>query len=166
MRRRAYPYGRYLVKDRQVGELGTELKSFIQDMGFKISKYDPNNEDRGVLVIAVNKKGFELFRQKKPPGKLSMIISGFSLTEPSLKDLDEESQRVGIELYLWPVEEGVLLEVFVLPYMDYFDRTEIYGITESQEEEITDWYLCEHTWEHMMPKMKKQFNLERVHRRG
>ncbi|MFW6142297.1 MAG: hypothetical protein ACOC53_07040 [Candidatus Saliniplasma sp.] len=166
MRRRAYPYGRYMIRDRSVEELGPELKSFIKDIGFYISKYDTSNEGDGVLIVSVNKTVRELLKQKKPPGKLKMILSTFSFTIPSMKDLDEESQRVGMELYLWPVEDGTLLEVFILPYMEHLDRPEIFGLTESEEEEITEWYLCEHTWEHVIPMMKEQFDMEKVHRRG
>ncbi|MFO7990735.1 MAG: hypothetical protein R6U61_00390 [Thermoplasmata archaeon] len=166
MRRRAYPYGRYLVRDRTVGTLGPELKTFIMEKGFHISKYDPENEDKGILIIAVNKSIREMWRMKKPPGKLAMILSGFSLDVPSFKDEDEESQRIGIEMYLWPVEDGTLLEIFILPYMSYIDHTEIYGITESDDEEITNWYLCEHTWEELIPEMTDRFHMEEVHRRG
>jgi len=166
MRRRAYPYGRYLIRGERVEKLGPKFKTFVKDIGFHISKYDTSNEGEGTLIIAVNKTVMELLRQKKPPGKLKMILSTFSFTIPSMKELDEESQRVGMELYLWPVEEGTLLEVFILPYMELLDRPEIFGLTESKEEEITEWYLCEHTWEHMIPLMKEQFDMEEVHRRG
>ncbi|MFW6041106.1 MAG: hypothetical protein ACOC85_04650 [Thermoplasmatota archaeon] len=166
MRRRAYPYGRYLIKDRKVSELNKEFKCFVEDIGFHISKYDTSNEGDGTLIVSVNKTVGEMLKQKKPPGKLKMILSAFSLGVPSLRDLDEESQRVGMEIYLWPVEEGALVEVFILPYMEYLDRPEIYGLTESKSEEITEWYLCEHTWEEVMPMMKKEFDMEMVHRRG
>ncbi len=166
MRRRAYPYGRYLIKERGVKGLGSEFKSFIQEEGFHISKYDTSNEGDGTLIIAVNKTVREILRQKKPPGRLKLILSTFSLKVPSLKDLDEESQRVGLELYLWPVEEGTLVEAFILPYMKLLDRPEIFGLTESEEEEITEWYLCEHIWENLIPRMKEKFDMEKVHRRG
>ena len=166
MRRRAYPYGRYLIKDRNVDELSPEFRAFVNKIGFHISKYDPENEGEGTLIVSVNKTVGEILDQKKPPGKLKMIISAFSLSAPSLKELDQESQRVGMEVYLWPIEEGTLVEVFILPYMEHFDRPEIYGLTEGKDEEITEWYLCEHTWEHVIPKMKKEFDMEKVHRRG
>lgn len=166
MRRRAYPYGRYLIRKNDSTGLGDLLKVFIKEKGFHISKYDPENEGEGILIIGVNKSIREMWRMKKPPGKLAMILSGFSLDVPSFKEEDEGSQRIGIEMYLWPVEEGTLLEVFILPYMSYLDHTEIYGITESGDEEITDWYLCEHTWEELIPEMMDRFHMEEVHRRG
>lgn len=166
MRRRAYPYGRYLIRDRDVEELRSQFKSFVKDIGFHISKYDTENEGDATVIISVNKTIVELLKQKKPPSKLSMILSEFSLSAPSMKDLDEESQRVGMELYLWPVEDGTLLEVFVLPYMEHLDRPEIFGITESVDEEITEMYLCEHTWDQVMRLMKGKFDLEEVHKRG
>ncbi|MFW6375834.1 MAG: hypothetical protein ACOCZJ_01595 [Thermoplasmatota archaeon] len=166
MRRRAYPYGRYIIRNRDVGIVGHELKNYVKELGFHISKFDEENEGEGTLIVAVNKTITEMLRKKKPPGKLKMILSAFSLSAPSLKNLDEESQRIGMELYLWPVEEGVLLEAFILPYMEYLNRPEIFGVTETKDEEITEWYLCEHTWENVIPDMKQRFNMERVHRRG
>ncbi|MFP4051455.1 MAG: hypothetical protein ACLFVB_06915 [Thermoplasmata archaeon] len=166
MRRRAYPYGRYLIRDRDVKVVGHELKNYVKELGFHISKFDEENEGEGTLIVAVNKTITEMLRKKKPPGKLKMILSAFSLSAPSLENLDEESQRIGMELYLWPVEEGVLLEAFILPYMEYLNRPEIFGVTETKDEEITEWYLCEHTWENIIPDMKEKFNMERVHRRG
>jgi hypothetical protein len=80
--------------------------------------------------------------------------------------MDPESQRVGIELYLWPVDEGILLEMFVLPYMEHLNKTEIYGLTETEEEEITDWFLCEQVWENIEPKIVAMFKADPVHRRA
>jgi hypothetical protein len=85
---------------------------------------------------------------------------------PSFRETDLASQRVGVELYLWPVSNGVLLEVFILPYIEHLNRPEIYGITQSKAEEFTDWYLCEHTWEHIMPEIEKKFDLQPVHMRA
>jgi len=166
MRRRAYPYGRYLIKDDDIEGLGLEFRGFIKEHGFHISKYDEDNEGEGVLLVAVNKKVTEQLRQKKPPGRLSMLFRGLSLSIPSFKEMDEGSQRVGVELYLWPIEEGTLLEVFVLPYMSIMDHEEIFHLTESEEEQVTDWYLCEQVWEHIIPEMEEEFDLERVYRRG
>ncbi len=166
MRRRAYPYGRYLIRGNDVDEMGPEFKDFVKGFGFHISKYDPENEGEGTAIIAVNKTIMELLREKKPPGKLKMIFSAFSLGMPSMKDLDEGSQRVGIEIYLWPVEEGTLAEVFMIPYMEHLNRPEIFGLTESRDEEITEWYMCEHAWEEVIPEMKERFDMEKVHRRA
>ncbi len=166
MRRHAYPFGRYLVRDRKVGELSPRLKKFVDGLGFPVVKYDTKNEDKGALIIAVNKKRSDFFRQRKPPGRIEMILSGFSPDTPSFREMDIESQRVGIELYLWPIKEGILLEIFVIPYMELLNRPEIYGLTESREEELTDWYLCEHTWEDVIPRIENEFDLEPVHRRA
>ncbi len=164
MRRRAYPYGRYLIKDKKVTEMGPELKGFIEKLGFSITKHDEKNEGKGTLIIAVNKKIPDLMKQDKPPGNLHVVLSGFKI--PSYRDMDPESQRVGIELYLWPIDEGILMEMFILPYMEHLNKTEIYGITESEEEEITDWFLCEQVWEHIEPKIVTNFNADPVHRRA
>lgn len=166
MRRRAYPYGRYLLADREIQDLGPEMKDHVESLGFPVVKYDPENEGRGTLIVAVNKTVKEFLKQKKPAGRLRMILSGFSVDTPSFRETDIGSQRVGVELYLWPVEEGTLLELFVIPYMKLLNRPEIYGITESKEEEITDWYLCELVWENLVPKMETEFDMESVHRRG
>lgn len=164
MRRLAYPYGRYLLKEKKVIDIGPKLKDITQELGFSIVKYDNKNERVGTLIIGVNKKIGELIKQKKPPAHLLEVLSGFNV--PSFRDMDPESQRVGIELYLWPTDEGVLMEIFVLPYMEHMDKREIYGITETEEEEITDWFLCEQTWEHIEPKIVDKFDAEPVHRRA
>lgn len=164
MQRRGYPFGRYLIKDKKVEDTGPLLGDFVQELGFSIVKYNDKNEGRGTLIVAVNKKIKELLKQKKPSGHLTMILSGFSV--PSFRETDYESQRVGIEMYLWPLSEGVLLEIFVLPYMEHFDKTEIFRLTESATEEITDWYVCEHVWEEVVPQIISEFGAELVHRRG
>jgi len=170
MRRLAYPYGRYLIKDQEVSKLGPKLKSFIERAGFSIIKYDEKNEGSGTVVIAVNKKVGELMKQKKPPGQLDVVyrafMSGFTAKMPNEREVDVKSQRVGIELYLWPIAEGTLLEIFVIPYMEHLNRPEIPTITQSKEEEITDWYLCEQTWESFVPKIEAEFDTELVHRRA
>ncbi len=97
---------------------------------------------------------------------LKMMLSTFSFSAPSYKDMDEESQRIGLEIYLWPIEEGTLVEIFILPYMEHLNRPEIFGLTESEDEEITEWYLCERTWDHLIPKMDETFEMEKVHRRA
>ena len=164
MRRLAYPYGRYLLKDNKITDLGPKLRDFTSNLGFSIVKYDDKNEGDGTLIIGVNKKTSELTRQKKPPGHLRELLSGFSI--PSYRDMDPKSQRVGIELYLWPAEDGVLMEMFVLPYMEHLNKREIYLLTETKEEEITDWYLCEQIWENLEPKIMAEFHAELVHRRA
>ena len=82
------------------------------------------------------------------------------------RDMDVESQRAGIEVYLWPVDEGALLEIFILPYMEHLNRPEIIHVTETREEEITDWFLCEQIWEHIEPKLTAKFDAEPIHRRA
>ena len=170
MQRRAYPYGRYLIKTKKVTDIGLKIKHFIEGLKFSIVKYDEKNEGVGILIIAVNKKIGELFKQQKPSGHLEAVMSGLlSLYEtemPSFRDLNVDSQRAGIEIYLWPIEDGALMELFVLPYMEHMDRVEIYGITETKNEEIADWYLCEQIWEHLEPKIVQEFKAEPVHRRG
>jgi hypothetical protein len=164
MRRRAYPYGRYLIPEAKVEDMGPKLRDFVEGLGFPIVKYDEGNEGNGTLIIGVNKSILEFMRQKKPSGFLTVLFSGFSVK--SLRDTDIESQRVGVELYLWPISEGILLELFVLPYMEHMNRFEVHHLTESDEEEITDWYLCEHVWEEIEPKITSQFAASQVHRRA
>ena len=170
MRRLAYPYGRYLLKDATVSDMGPQLEAFLQELDFSIIKYDISNEGIGTVIIAVNKKIKALKKQDKPPGHLNLVLRGllsaFTTDIPSLRDMDVESQRAGIEVYLWPVEEGALMELFVIPYMEHLNRPEIYHITESKEEEITDWFLCEQIWERVEPKIVEKFNAEPVHRRA
>ena len=144
--------------------MGPELKDFIEKLGFSITKHDEKNEGNGTLIVGVNKKIVELIKQKKPPGHLLEVLSGFNA--PSFRDMDPESQRVGIELYLWPIDEGTLMEIFILPYMEHMNKPEIYGITETEEEEITDWFLCEQVWELIEPNIIANFNADPVHRRG
>lgn len=166
MRRHAYPFGRYLVRDRKIEDVAPHLKKYVDELGFPVVKYDTDNEGMGTLIVAVNKKRLDLFFQTKPPGRIEMLLAGFSLNTPSFREMDLDSQRVGIELYLWPFETGILVEIFTIPYMELLNRPEIYGLTESRDEEITDWYLCEHIWEEIVPRIEKKFDLEPVHRRA
>ncbi|MEE9151759.1 MAG: hypothetical protein V3U20_08020 [Thermoplasmata archaeon] len=160
MQRRVYPYGKYLLKDGEVGTVGPKLKDFVSTLGFDIIKYETENEEIGTLIIAVNKKIGEFLKEKTPSDRIKMILRGFPGVIPSSFEQDLESQRVGIELYLWPKEKGSLLELFVLPYMEHFDKQEIFGITEFEAEEITDWYLCEQVWERIAPKIEAEFDAE------
>lgn len=164
MRRLVYPYGKYLIKNKDVEVIGQKLKDILIALGFKIIKFDTKNEEIGTLVIAVNKEIKEL---KKPPlNRIKMILRRYPRDIKSSIEVDMESQRVGIELYLWPKEEGVLLELFVLPYMEHFDKQEIFGITESEKEEITDWYLCEQIWEEVAPKIESEFDADPLYWRA
>ena len=164
MRRLVYPYGKYLIKNKEVQVIGQKLKDFLSALGFKTVKFDTKNEEIGTLIIAVNKKIKEL---KKPPlDRIKMILRRYPRDVKSSIEVDMESQRVGIELYLWPKEEGTLLEIFVLPYMEHFDRQEIFRITESEKEEITDWYLCEQIWEEIAPKIESEFDAEPLYYRA
>jgi hypothetical protein len=164
MRRLVYPYGKYLLKGGEVGTVGPKLKDFLSSLGFKIVKHDTKNEEIGTLIIAVNKDIKEL---KKPPlDRIKMILRRYPRDIKSSIEVDMESQRVGIELYLWPKEEGSLLEIYVLPYMEHFDKQEIFGITESEKEEITDWYLCEQVWERIAPKIESEFDAEPLYWRA
>jgi len=165
MRRIAYPYGKYLIKQLKIEFVGPKLKEYVEGLGFPVVKYDTRNEKNGTLIIAVNKRIKELMKQKKPPGHVELVLRGFLTDLPPLREMSIESQRIGIELYLWPVEEGTLLEIFVLPYLEYLNRKEIYGITQSKEEEITDWSLCEMIWAHLVPKIEAEFDAERLHQR-
>ncbi len=166
MRRVAYPYGRYLLEGKKVSDLAPQVKAYIEDLGFSTVKYDKENEGKGTLVIAVNKRIGELLRQEKPPGHLHTILGGLTFDIPSYRDMDEKSQRVGIELYLWPIDEGTLMELFVLPYMEHIDKPEKYRVTQTEEEEITDWFLCEQVWEEIEPKITAEFSAAPVHRRA
>ncbi len=166
MRRRAYPYGRYLIEGKKIDEVGPKLRDFVKDLGFPITKFDVKNEEKGTLIVAVNKKIMELLKQKRPPGRIQMILSGYPIDMPSFREMDFESQRVGIEIYLWPVKLGILLELFILPYMELLNRPEIYGVTESEEEELTDWYLTECIWDEIVPKIEAEFRLKSVHMRA
>lgn len=165
MRRRAYPYGRYLIKEKKIDILSEEIHDFINEIGFPIIKYDKKNEGNGTLIIAVNKKIRDLMRQKKPPGHLEMILRELPFDMPSFREMDLDSQRIGIELYLWPLSEGTLLEIFILPYMEHLNKKEIYGITESKKEEITDWILCEQTWDYLVPKINAEFDIDPIVKR-
>jgi len=180
MRRHAYPYGRYLLRDGDIGKMGLKLKDFMAVLGLSVIKYNTKNEGKGTLIVAVNKKIMVLMKQKKPPGRIQMLLSKcpinlhsvrdmiFTEFAPSLlsfREMDCESQRVGVEFYLWPMEKGMLLEIFILPYMERLNRPEIYGLTQSKEEEFTDWYLCVRIWDVMIPEIEGEFDLQLIHMR-
>ncbi len=177
MRRHAYPYGRFRIEGGDIGTIGPDLRDFMEKRGYPVIKFDMKNEGDGTLIISVNKKVLKLMAQKKPAGKLrsflskipsnmasirELIISEIDFSSPSLRELDLDSQRAGIELYLWPIEKGALLEIFILPYMERFNRPEISGLTQSKEEEITDWYLCEKLWAKIIPDLEARFELVTV----
>jgi len=126
MRRRAYPFGRYLLKDKKVADVGPKMKNFVEKLGFSIVKYDEKNEMTEALIIGVNKTIREFIKEKKPSGHLqemfTELFSLFSIDVVSLRDTDKESQRIGLELYLWPTEKGVILEMFILPYMENLNK--------------------------------------------
>ena len=86
MRRRAYPYGRYLISSGNLNDLGPKMKTIIEEIGFPIIKYDTKNEDIGTLIIGVNKKVLEILKEPKPSGRLEMLISGFGLDVPSFRE--------------------------------------------------------------------------------
>ena len=165
MRRIAYPYGRYLIRQLKIEFVGPKLKEFVESLGFPVVRYETRNEKNGTLIIAVNKKIKEFMKQKKPPGHVELVLRGFLIDPPPLREMSIESQRIGIELYLWPVEEGTLLEIFVLPYLEHLNKREIYGITQSRKEEITDWSLCEQIWAFVVPKIEAEFDAEPLHQR-
>jgi len=166
MRRVAYPYGRYIIEGKQVADVGPKLKESIEGFGFTVVKFDEENEKRGTLIIGVNKKVLDLLIKRKPPGHLLTIIGSLSFDVPSSRDMNAEYQRVGVEVYLWPAEEGTLMELFILPYMEHFDKPEKFRLTQSDEEEITDWFLCEQIWEEIEPKLRAEFEAKPVHRRA
>lgn len=166
MRRLAYPYARYLIKKSNLKDLGLNAKHFLEDAGFSITKYDEDNEDSGILVIGVNKTVLDYLKQKKPMGHLQEffleLTSFFDVDVTPLRDIDEQSQRVGVELYFWPFKKGVLMEVFILPYMELMNRAEHCRLIHHPQEEITDWYLCEETWEHLKPKIENHFQVKPI----
>jgi len=181
MRRHAYPYGRYLIRNEEIKDMGIRFHDFIKKLKYPIIKYDKKNEGHGILIIAVNKKIMGLMKQKKPPGRIQMLLSRCPVDMHSFRDMilsrsqgkmqsfremDLDSQRVGIEIYLWPMEDEILLEIFILPYMERLNRPEIYGITQTKEEEITDWYLCEQIWDEIIPRIEGKFDLESIKKRA
>ncbi|MCK4718656.1 MAG: hypothetical protein KAT70_08315 [Thermoplasmata archaeon] len=155
MKRLRYPSGEYLFRSTDMAEVGERISSIIENNGHTIIKTDHENEGEGTLFIAVNKTRKEMKKKEH----LSHMIPFLG---PLLEDAfhigeayDIESNRVGIEAYLWPVEDGVLLELFVLPYMEHLDRPEIFKLTESKSEEVADWYLCNLVWDELSPAIKK-----------
>lgn len=164
MRRIAYPYGRYLIEDLDVSFVGPKLKGFVTGLGLPVVKFDTQNEGDGTLIIAVNKTVKQFLKQEKPPGHLEMLFRGVG-NIPSIRELNGDSQRVGLEFFLWPVEEGSILEVFVFPYLELLNRKEVFGVTQTKEEEITDWALCEQLWELVLPKVIAEFDATPLHER-
>jgi len=166
MRRLAYPYGRFLIENTSLETLGMEAKHFLEHQGFSVIKFDEKNEDIGILVVGVNKTILEYIKQKKPMGRLQEyfleVTSLFSMDFAPLRDIDEASQRIGIEIYLWPSKEKVLMEVFVLPYMEMLNKAEVCRFIKNPQEDITDWYLSEEVWENIKPELKKTFQAKQV----
>ncbi len=165
MRRRSYPYGRYLAKDTTMLKLGRHLEDFLAERDFKIIETDERNEDVGYLIVAVNKPKEKISLSDFDFGHLKLFFQRYPLTTPTLEETDMAEQRVGVEVYLWPSDEAegeddVIVEVFVLPYMEHFNKEEIYGLTGTESEEVTDWYLCENIADQLFPSMEDEFGLE------
>jgi len=160
MRRIAYPFGRYMLAGRKVSEEGPRVREFIRAFGYPIVKFDEKNEGDGTLVIAVNKTVAEIKMDGAKWDPIERLTRLFHLNVPPMQDLKPDEQRVGIEFYLWPVDEGVVLEVFVLPYMEHMDRTEVYRLTQSWTEEIADWYLAEQIWAEFSGDIEKFLDAE------
>jgi len=166
MRRVAYPYGRYLLRGGSVEDLAPRVQEYVRSFGYPITRYDTRNEGRGTLIVAVNKTVAEARFDGAHLDPLFIIARALHGAVPSFGDLDPGAQRVGIEFYLWPVDEGVLLEVFVLPYMEHMDRKEIYGVTQSEMEEVADWYLTERIWAEISPGIESDLGAEPLLIRG
>jgi len=181
MRRHAYPYARYLVRDKDIDKMGLKLRDFMAILGLSVIKYNTKNEGNGTLIISVNKKIMSLMKQKKPPGRIQsllskcpinlhsirdMVFSEFTHNMLSFREMDCESQRVGVEIYLWPMKKETLLEIFILPYMERLNRPEIFGLTQSKDEEFTDWYLSVRIWDVMIPEIEGEFDLKLIHMRA
>ncbi len=160
MRRIAYPFGRYMLAGRKVSDEGRRVRGFIKDLGYPIVKFDDKNEGVGTLIIAVNKTITEIRMDGARWDPIERLTRLFHIQFPPMQDLKTDEQRVGLEFYLWPVEGGVVLEVFVLPYMEHMDRTEIYGLTQSWTEEMADWVLAEQIWAEVAPQIEKSLEAE------
>lgn len=161
MRRFIYPSGNYIIREKSIWDIGLELRDFIEKQGFKVLKYDPENEKKGTLIIATNNEKKSLILEKTS-NLASRFTSIFTGDRPLPQSIDFEAQRVGVEFYLWPSEDDIVLEVFVLPYMEHLNRPEIPSISESEVEQITDWCLCESTWETLIPMIKEEFDAKPV----
>ncbi len=166
MRRVTYPYGRYIIRDLRAVTIGEKMKEFLEKQGFPITRFDPKNEGNGILIVAVNKRIKDFIREKRPVTHVELLLKGLFTHAITLEKKALESQRVGIEVYLWPLEENdTLLELFIFPYMEFINKKEIYGLTESREEELRDWCLCEQVWEELAPKLEIEFDAEPLHHR-
>ncbi len=161
MRRFIYPSGNYIIEEKSIRDMRLELKDFIEKQGFKVLKFDPENEKKGTLIIATNKEKKSLVLEKTS-NLASRFASIFTGDEPLPQSIDFEAQRIGVEFYLWPSEHDILLEVFVLPYMEHLNRPEIPSFSEGEVEQITDWCLCESTWETLIPMIKEEFDAKPV----
>lgn len=108
------------------------LQTMLEEKGYKLDhpkKKDPVKDKLGTIHLkAVNKS----------------ILSVLKYQLKRSRDIDPEAQRAAITFSLVPTDEGyshVFLSIY--PIMEFYHLPEIPGITESQEERMTDEMLCE-----------------------
>jgi hypothetical protein len=160
MRRYNYPSGTYIIENESVLMTGVNLRDFMKKQGYKIIKFDQENEGNGTVIISTNiEKATFIPKKSEMVSKFASLFSG----EGGIPDkIDFDAQRIGIEMYLWPSTKDLLLEIFILPYMERLNRPEIPKLSERGVEQITDWCICESTWETIIPEIKAQFDARPV----
>ena len=155
-----HPYGRYLLTEQEMSNIAEKITHVLKGMDTEITNTKEKNEGHGVQIIAVNMTVMDWIRNPHRSGQIEMFFKGYPLTTPSYQNLDVGSQRIGVEFYLWPTEGHIIMEIFVLPYMNFLDREEINLPFVKEGDELTDWYACERMWRDMLPLLKAEIQME------
>jgi len=154
MKRLRYPSGEFLFQGKKIEE-GTELVlRILEELRYPVVKKDLENEGVGTMIVAVNKTTREILSKERPSHMIPILGPLIEEWLHSEEAFDPSMHKIGIEVYLWPVDDGVLAEVFVMPYMEHLDRPEILMLTESRTEEAAEWHLCNVAWREMSAGLK------------
>lgn len=132
--------GKFIIQDIKESQLNDQLKEFIDSIGFKIV-HEKTKDDK-TMVKAVN---------------MTKAL-GLLFDRATFSGLEEDLQRIGIELDLAPVNKGIELNLSVLPYMALMDRPEIPVLTQQPFiERETDRRACKKVFDKIIEKVRAKY---------
>lgn len=133
--------GKFIIQDIKGSQLNDQLKEFIDSIGFKIVQ--EKTKDDKIMVKAVN---------------MTKTL-GLLFDRATFSGLEEDLQRIGIELDLAPADKGIELNLSVLPYMALMDRPEIPVLTQQLFiERETDRRACKKVFDKIIEKVQAKYN--------
>jgi hypothetical protein len=132
--------GKFIIQDIKESQLNDQLKEFIDSIGFKIVK--EKTKDDKIMLKAVN---------------MTKTL-GLLFDRATFSGQEEDLQRIGIELDLAPADNGIELNLSVLPYMALMDRPEIPVLTQQLFiERETDRRASKKVFEKIIEKVQAKY---------